>query len=154
MPSGPNSSSWPTKSVKVMGRTRAANGMESRTASDRLLRLVVGWAVEVDEDEVVVVVAGDIASAGCCRLMPPNVGIGLDSKDVDNDGDDAALDDGCCALGANKGAMRTGDDDALGFDATLLLLLPLVSAFFSSLAVVISSFGKSLSISMWVLGCF
>lgn len=116
--------------------------MDSSAASARLLRLMVGWAaVGGGGDE------GDgVSLEGCCRLMPPNVGIGLDSKDDV----DAGL-DGWCAFGANKGAMRTGGEDALAFDDDFALLL--ASAFLSSL-LVISSFGKSSSISMWALDCF
>lgn len=84
--------------------------------------------------------------------MPPNVGIGLDSKD-----DDAGLDCCCCCdLGVNNGAMRAdADDEFLGvvvFDAGMLPPV-LASTFLSSSLTVISSFGKSSSISIWV-DCF
>lgn len=86
--------------------------------------------------------------------MPPNVGIGLDSKD-----DDAGLDCCCCCccdLGVNNGAMRTdADDEFLGivvFDAGMLPPV-LASTFLSPSLTVISSFGKSSSISICV-DCF
>lgn len=122
------------------------------TASARLLRLI-GWAgggEEEDEDEVVAIVV--VVSEGCCLLMPPNVGMGLDFKE--DDADDVDLGGCCCALGANNGAIRTGGD-VLVFDAAMSLLrAPWMFVFFSLLALVISSFGKSSSISILVLGCF